>query len=119
MIDTTVEKPVPIDEIPAEHIPGRRGKPVHQVTLSLWYRRGIRGVKLETILIGGRRCTSLEALNRFYQNVSAARSTHPSHRSYQPTPVGGPADPPPSPRTERARSKAARAAMKYLAKRGV
>jgi len=80
MIDTIEEKPIPLDQIPAEHIPGRGGKPVHQVTLSLWYRRGIRGVKLETILIGGRRCTSLPALNRFYQAVSRARSTHPAHQ---------------------------------------
>jgi Protein of unknown function (DUF1580) len=111
MIDTTAEKPIPIDEIPAEHIPGRGGKPVHQVTLSLWYRRGIRGVKLETIMIGGRRATSIEALNRFYQAVSQARSSHPSHQP--------PAKAAPSPRTERDRSKAVRGAMADLKRRGV
>jgi len=111
MIDTTAERPVPIDEIPAEHIPGRGGKPVHQVTLSLWYRRGVRGILLETIMIGGRRCTSIEALNRFYQAVSQARSTHPLHQP--------PADAAPPPRAARDRSKAVRRAMNDLAKRGV
>jgi len=115
MIDTTAERPVPIDEIPAKHIPGRGGKPVHQVTLSLWYRRGVRGVLLETIMVGGRRCTSIEALNRFYQAVSQARSTHPSHRP----PVEPPADAPQSPRSVRARGTAVSGAMKELAKRGV
>ncbi len=110
MIDTTAEKPIPIDEIPAEHIPGRGGRPVHQVTLSMWYRRGVRGILLETIMIGGRRCTSIEALNRFYQAVSQARSTHPSHRP--------PADAAPSPRTGRDKSKAVSRAMAELAKRG-
>jgi hypothetical protein len=107
MINTTLEKPIPIDEIPAEHIPGRGGKPVHQVTLSLWYRRGVRGVKLETLLIGGRRCTSIEALNRFYQAISQA--SHPSHQP--------PAEA--APRTDRDRSKAVRGAMADLKRRGV
>jgi len=116
MIDTIAENPIPLDQIPPEAIPGRGGKPVHQVTLSLWYRRGVRGVRLETIMVGGRRCTTMGALARFYQAVSQARRPHPSH---QPTPAGGPADAAPSPRTGRDRSKAVRRAMDDLAKRGV
>ena len=34
-------------------------------TLWRWANRGARGRKLETVLVGGRRYTSLEALNRF------------------------------------------------------
>jgi hypothetical protein len=34
-------------------------------TLSRWRREGFRGVKLETVVVGRRRCTSLEALERF------------------------------------------------------
>ena len=59
MIDTTQERPIPIDELPdryPEHIPGRGGKPVHQITLSLWYRRGVRGVRLETMMRTAWRC---------------------------------------------------------------
>jgi hypothetical protein len=40
------------------------------VTMWRWSRRGIRGIRLESILIGGRRFTSREALGRFI----AARS---------------------------------------------
>jgi Protein of unknown function (DUF1580) len=40
------------------------GKP-HPSTISRWASRGIRGVRLETCLVGGRRYTSREALQRF------------------------------------------------------
>lgn len=71
-IDPIAEKPIPFDQLPPEVIPGRGGNPVHIVTLNLWRTRGVNGVKLETILIGARRCTSIEALNRFYQAVTRA-----------------------------------------------
>lgn len=41
-------------------------------TIYRWTLRGIRGVRLETILIGGKRYTSLQALERFYQRTTAA-----------------------------------------------
>jgi Protein of unknown function (DUF1580) len=40
------------------------GRP-HVSTLHRWAGRGVRGRRLETVLIGGRRFTSLEALKRF------------------------------------------------------
>ncbi|MGE3172488.1 MAG: DUF1580 domain-containing protein [Planctomycetota bacterium] len=43
-------------------------------TLHRWATRGCRGVALETLLIGGSRCTSMEALERFLHRVSSARS---------------------------------------------
>src|SRR5271157_2051686 len=72
MIDTIAERPIPLDQIPAEAIPGRGGKPVHVATLGRWCLSGVQGIRLESIMVGGRRCTSLEALNRFYQAVTAA-----------------------------------------------
>jgi len=44
----------------------------HVSTLHRWRLRGIGGVKLETIRIGGRRYTSHEALERFIGNTTAA-----------------------------------------------
>jgi hypothetical protein len=41
-------------------------------TLWRWRTSGCRGVKLETILIGGRRMTSRDALARFFAAVTAA-----------------------------------------------
>lgn len=44
---------------------------VSTATMARWIQRGIRGVKLQTIVIGGRRLTSIESLSRFFaaQNV--------------------------------------------------
>ena len=42
----------------SEQLPGNRAKS----TLHRWQRIGIRGVKLETVLIGGRRYTSAAAI---------------------------------------------------------
>jgi hypothetical protein len=43
----------------------RRGKRPHFSTLYRWALKGFRGVRLETIRIGGTLCTSKEALQRF------------------------------------------------------
>jgi hypothetical protein len=37
-----------------------------------WSRRGVRGIRLETVVIGGTRYTSLEALSRFAVALTAA-----------------------------------------------
>lgn len=44
-------------------------------TIMRWKREGLRGVKLETLLIGGRRYTSVEALHRFIKSVNC-KSKH-------------------------------------------
>ena len=54
----------------AKLLPGRP----HPSTLHRWRLRGLRGVKLKTVLIGGRRFTSSEALSRFSVAVTAASS---------------------------------------------
>jgi hypothetical protein len=41
-------------------------------TLHRWRKRGIRNQRLETLLIGGKRCTSVEALERFFAAATAA-----------------------------------------------
>ncbi len=51
---------------------GRAGKSVHVATLHRWAsRNGVRGVRLETVRIGGVRYTSAEALQRFIERCSA------------------------------------------------
>lgn len=52
----------------ARRYPGRP----HVSTIFRWAQRGVRGVTLETILCGGRRFTSSEALQRFAEAVTAA-----------------------------------------------
>jgi hypothetical protein len=111
MIDTTQERPIPLTDLPAEAIPGRSGKPVHQATISLWHRKGLRGVKLETVLVGSRRCTSLEALDRFYQAVSKAKDPNPRGNAFRAAPA--------PPRTPHQRSKDVQQAVKTLERSGV
>jgi hypothetical protein len=56
------------------HLPRRRkGKKPHIATMYRWAMRGCRGVRLETLRVGGTLCTSLEALQRFCE-----RCTDPS-----------------------------------------
>ncbi len=59
-IDPIQETAVAFHEAP-ELIPGRP----HVSTLHRWRLRGVRGRRLETFLSGGRRFTTLEAIERF------------------------------------------------------
>ena len=75
MIDIATEAIVSIPEAP-QHLPGQP----HASTIFRWGTRGVRGVLLETCLVGGRRYTSREALQRFIQATTAAAAggTHGS-----------------------------------------
>src|SRR5688572_19826654 len=66
MIDVSSESLVILTKAP-EHIPGRP----HLATIYRWWQKGVRGgVKLETVLCGGRRFTSIEAIQRFVERLS-------------------------------------------------
>lgn len=41
-------------------------------TLWRWHASGVRGIRLETVLVGGQRFTSREALQRFVEQSTAA-----------------------------------------------
>ena len=61
------------------------GKRIAPSTIWRWFYRGCRGVKLDTILIGGRRYTSVEALDRFFNAATSSQvgcnSAHSSSRA--------------------------------------
>ena len=42
-----------------------------------WYQHGCRGIKLETAIVGGRRFTSREAIERFVRRTTEARNGSP------------------------------------------
>jgi Protein of unknown function (DUF1580) len=70
VIDTTAETIVSLAQA-AEELPRRRrGRKAHVSTLYRWATAGCRGVVLESIQIGATRCTSREALQRFYERLS-------------------------------------------------
>ena len=49
----------------------RNDRPVHANTLRRWALVGRRGIKLETIELGGVTCSSKEALARFFRRLTA------------------------------------------------
>lgn len=55
----------------ATMLPGRP----HISTMHRWRLRGVRGVRLETILVGGRRYTSWQALERFAASITSTAET--------------------------------------------
>lgn len=46
----------------------------HVVTVYRWSTRGLRGAVLETLQVGGTRCTSREALQRFFAELSKEKA---------------------------------------------
>lgn len=69
MCDILTETVIPISEAP-QHTPARP----HSATIRRWWQKGVRGIKLETFVCGGRRFTSKEAVVRFIRATTAARN---------------------------------------------
>ena len=70
-IDPLSEKPIPI-KVFCKDVPGRDGKSIHWMTLGRWCRQGIRGVVLESLLVGNQLCTTHAAFARFVEAVTRA-----------------------------------------------
>ena len=77
--------------------------PIDPSTIWRWARKGRRGIKLETIRLGGRTVTSIEAVARF---LTALNSTDPPEKT-------------PAPRSKTASRHAAERAGKVLESMGV
>jgi len=65
-IDFETERCIPIGEAP-KHIPGRPSL----ASVYRWMTNGVRGARLETIVVGGQRFTSIEAIQRFIERTTA------------------------------------------------
>ncbi len=69
-IDPNTETLISLTEA-AKNLPTRRaGKRPHVSCLYRWSTAGCRGVVLETIQVGGTRCTSKESLARFFRRLT-------------------------------------------------
>ena len=66
-IDLTRERPISFNEA-AKYLP--RGYRPHLSTWWRWHKHGIKGVRLETVVLGGRRYTTAEAVQRFASALS-------------------------------------------------
>lgn len=108
--------PITIDEtiialaaVPDDLPRRRRGRKVHISCVYRWTTSGCRGVILESIQIGGTRCTSREAMQRFFERLSGSDPTGP---------VGGHAGPGPVRRSAARRQRDSAEAGRKLAERG-
>jgi hypothetical protein len=71
-IDTTVERTVPLAKAARQLESSRIEGHAHPGTLHRWRLRGVRGILLQCIKVGGVWHTSREALQRFFERVTAA-----------------------------------------------
>ncbi len=67
MIKLSTETVFPVTDAP-KHIPGRPS----QASVWRWVLQGVGGIKLESILVGGKRFTSAEAIQRFCDKRTSA-----------------------------------------------
>lgn len=74
-IDVQSEKLLTLAEC-REAFPG--GKRLSLATLHRWRLNGVRGTRLETVLVGGMRYTSREAIARFIERQNADESPAPT-----------------------------------------
>lgn len=72
MIDLLSERVISFTDATAVLPRRRAGRKPHVATLYRWAQKGCRGVRLETIQIGGTKCTSVEALQRFFERLSGS-----------------------------------------------
>jgi len=77
-IDLGQETLIPVGQIPKLLPPRPNGKRVHISACYRWITRGIRGVKLEVVRIGGSTYTSHEAIARFAAHLSLPNDSSPS-----------------------------------------
>lgn len=54
----------------SKRLPTFNGKRVHVSTIHRWCRKGVKGVRLEFRVLGGRLVTSMEAVDRFSKALS-------------------------------------------------
>lgn len=71
MIEFTQETLVRFRDVP-KWCHARFGNRIHPSTVHRWRMRGIRGIRLESVLVGGSRFTSEEALVRFFDKTTKA-----------------------------------------------
>lgn len=71
MIDLKTETKLSLSQAAKLVPPTRQDKQVHVSTIVRWILRGVRGVRLEAVRVGGRWVTTHEALERFSAALTA------------------------------------------------
>jgi hypothetical protein len=110
MIDLQADRLLTLSEVTRLPVFARRrnGRPLNVATVWRWHQHGIRGIRLESIVAGGQRMTSVEAVEEFIRATTEAAEV----RSGQPQPKAVKS-------FSRQRERAIAAAEKRLAAAGV
>lgn len=89
MIRLESEQLIPLKDVPLlDILPVRRaGKRLSLCTLYRWANQGLRGRRLETLKIGGQRCTSIPALQRFFHECAGVKASDTPTQAPQSTKV--------------------------------
>jgi len=59
-------------------MPRRNGRPIHVATLYRWATRGVKGVRLQTVMVGRTRCVTEQALHEFFDSLGQYNETQRS-----------------------------------------
>ena len=78
MIDLRTETKLSLAQAARLVPPTRQDKQVHVSTIVRWILRGVRGVQLEAVRVGGRWVTTHEALERFSAALTAQHISAPN-----------------------------------------
>jgi hypothetical protein len=73
-IDPLADDLMPLSQAAKSLPPLRNGRPVSPATLWRWKSRGLNGVQLQIVRLGGTACTTKTALREFFAAVEAARN---------------------------------------------
>ncbi len=81
-IDINADQLIELSKVPI-FLEKRIGKRLNLATVYRWRQRGIAGIYLETVLVGGKPFTSLSALNSFFQQSALAKQGKLSNATKQ------------------------------------
>src|SRR5690349_2456863 len=70
-IDLATEQLIPFNQVPSLLPRVRRGRKPHVGSIFRWAKKGLAGHRLEYLQVGGVKCTSVEALQRFFERISS------------------------------------------------
>jgi len=81
MINTSLEPTFPLAKAARKHASARGNGSLNPSTLHRWRFPGIGGIRLECIKIGGVWHTSEQALQRFFEKLTAAKEGPGAHQA--------------------------------------
>ncbi len=64
---------IPLSEIPG-FLPLKNGKKIHLASIYRWTTKGLHGVRLKSVLLGGRQCTKFVWVEEFTERLAESRA---------------------------------------------